>query len=586
MGSHMQVQPHAETLFHLVPTNLVAEEALQHPDNRRFVSTSEEGRFGLEVGFHVPSTARGHVITRLGRNADIILRSSTPSNPMSAVHVAFEFHPATELVRLSVRSKRLASVEFGILHTQGNAASNRAEMGKITGDGVILYGQNYRLIIEHYTFNLVWKHFSQDLGANTESLRALAVRGYYTSLQRVQNVRSRDRPTEYDHSEALSWHITRLSTTKDAPLQDIKALRTILGKGSFGMVYEAVDRVTGNTFAVKVVSLERNADDAQAQAARACLHREIKVMQRLKHKHIIEYLGHQLLDTLKPEIFMPRRKGNLKSLAEERDLPMTHQDLIFQVAEQMLSALDYLECQGSLIHRDIKPENILYSPEGEKNYLFQLADFGLANYLTLATTFCGTGHYQAPELYPGVSGIDAPQSHKMDVWSLVATLVAVHPATDFPPKTPTSYAVILRTLVRYASESIFEPMGRENPARRASAAQMLVKLFDGRGLTTPLSRVPPIPPPENQVPAAHVVSNHGRPGSRDRVHNTRQQARRTPRVQPLITYPPELRTARRNPQRALQPRPNGVRGGGISKRQGEPRQSQRTPVYDYRMDLN
>jgi serine/threonine protein kinase len=53
----------------------------------------------------------------------------------------------------------------------------------------------------------------------------------------------------------------------------------------------------------------------------------------------------------------------------------------------------------------LKPDNILYSSLGEDGYLFQLADFGLANHRSLATTFCGTGYFQAPELWPRMSNL-------------------------------------------------------------------------------------------------------------------------------------------------------------------------------------
>ena len=107
--------PHPETLFHLVPDNQVAHDALLHPSNELYVSTSKSGHAGLEVGYHVPRDPGGHVITRLGRKTDLILRESTPGDHMSAIHVAFEFNFSTGFVRLSVRSKYEHTVKFSQL---------------------------------------------------------------------------------------------------------------------------------------------------------------------------------------------------------------------------------------------------------------------------------------------------------------------------------------------------------------------------------------------------------------------------------------------------------------------------------------
>lgn len=273
---------HPETLFHLVPANKVAYDALLHPDNKLFVLSSMDNRLGLEVGFHVSSIPQGHVITRLGRNADLILPESTYENPMSAIHVAFETNPRTHLVGVSVRSKRVSSVSFSVATPESNR-SNAQE--KITGDGVLHYGQSYNICIACYLFVMVWRTIpnSRDI---VESLKNLTVQGYQSSLQRLQYIRSRDLPTEYNHpteykcSEALSWHVTRLHPVKGSHLQDIKHLRHEIGSGSYGKVYSAVDQDSGKTFAIKIVDLKRQND---IDAARAILHREIKVMESLKH---------------------------------------------------------------------------------------------------------------------------------------------------------------------------------------------------------------------------------------------------------------------------------------------------------------
>ncbi|RMZ76979.1 hypothetical protein DV738_g4644, partial [Chaetothyriales sp. CBS 135597] len=484
----------------------------------------------------------GHVITRLGRNADLILRHSKPEKPMSAVHVAFEINPATNLVILSVRSKRMSSVSFAMIKQKDKGKARSEEPAEqshvheedpedgtaqqIIGDGVILYKQDYKLSIASYTFDLLW------LGASEETLKNVVVQDYQTSLQLLGNVRSRDQPTECDQSEAQSWHITRLYTAKYNCLKDIPKLRLQIGAGSFASVYRAIDEISGNSFAVKVVNLEKYGD---LNGARAILHREIK-------EHIIEYLGCQHFHTPNPEIFMPLREGSLKKLIKDEPI-RNYQQFCFDVLKQMLSALDYLASMN-MIHRDVKPENILYQSLPQKGeYRFQLADFGLAHHQSLANTFCGTGYYQAPELWPQVSKIYAKQSPKMDVFSLFATMAAIHSKfQEFPPET-NDYQVVLATLEARRPQAFIEPMARLHPDDRASAAQMLAYRFEGEGLTTPLSKIPPMKNEVHQTPGRSATTNDplrarntggGRGTGRSKTPLRQEKA--SPR--PLVVYPP------------------------------------------------
>ena len=126
----VQAHANAHTLLHLVPDNSFAYDALNHRDNRRFVSTACDGNAGLEVGYHVPSIPGAHIITSLGRKGNLILPESPRGNPMSGIHVAFEFNPATKLIVLSVRSKRPSSVDF-----QPQRKENNDSPETIIGDG-------------------------------------------------------------------------------------------------------------------------------------------------------------------------------------------------------------------------------------------------------------------------------------------------------------------------------------------------------------------------------------------------------------------------------------------------------------------
>lgn len=246
---------------------------------------------------------------------------------------------------------------------------------------------------------------------------------------------------------------------------------------------------------------------------------------------------------------MPLREGSLKSLITNKKFH-DYKHLYFDVITQMLSALDYL-ASARLVHRDVKPENILYYTSGKiagSGYHFQLADFGFAHYHDLATSKCGTGDYRAPELVPEKSKVKAPQSHKMDVWSLFATMVAVDSKFESFPILTSDYGIVLKALLAKARESpLYAHMGRLHPDCRASAAQILSEHFAGWGLTTPQSRITPIEPelelqeaaPQNLLltagPSAprEMENDHEMKNDHEKPH---QKAAAS--LGRLITYPP------------------------------------------------
>merc|ERR1719277_61719 len=68
----------------------------------------------------------------------------------------------------------------------------------------------------------------------------------------------------------------------------------VLGHGSLGSVYRALDQRNGQIFAVKEVRIDRKLDsDLKFVAA---LENEVSIYKELSHPHIVSYLGHDNLD--------------------------------------------------------------------------------------------------------------------------------------------------------------------------------------------------------------------------------------------------------------------------------------------------
>jgi serine/threonine protein kinase len=112
--------------------------------------------------------------------------------------------------------------------------------------------------------------------------------------------------------------------------------------------------------------------------------------------------------------------GSVERFMEEN--PGNRQDLqlLEKIFKDMLKALMFLAHKGA-IHRDVKPANILYTKDQSATGLrFVLADFGLSREQLQARTLgVGTPLYMAPEM----TTKGAKQSHKVDVYSLGATIL-------------------------------------------------------------------------------------------------------------------------------------------------------------------
>ncbi|KAL9099503.1 MAG: hypothetical protein Q9163_005008 [Psora crenata] len=169
-----------------------------------------------------------------------------------------------------------------------------------------------------------------------------------------------------------------------------------LGRGSFGVVYKAVDASTGSFFALKEF---KNGDWSQ----------EVRMLEHLSHEHIVRYVGYSDENKDKPQMIMHYYpQGNLKDYHEIN--PIASKECL-EILVQGLKALIYLHGKDKA-HRDIKPENILV--QSSTPFHIVLADFGLArDYTKTMETVCGTLYYTAPEVKRGV-----PYTSAVDVWSL------------------------------------------------------------------------------------------------------------------------------------------------------------------------
>ena len=164
-----------------------------------------------------------------------------------------------------------------------------------------------------------------------------------------------------------------------------------LGEGSFGAVYRAHDRLTGDTVALKhlTVSNAQLMFLSQGDQLRLDLAQEFRTLASLRHPHIISVLDYGFDQHHKPYITMellenPRtilEAGSGQSIATQVDLLI-----------ELLQALIYLHRRG-VLHRDLKPANVLVTEQGKVKVL----DFGLSTQARQGKSPGGTVLYMAPE---------------------------------------------------------------------------------------------------------------------------------------------------------------------------------------------
>lgn len=164
-----------------------------------------------------------------------------------------------------------------------------------------------------------------------------------------------------------------------------------------GMVYRALDRLTGQQVALKFVtapasqlSMDSQIPPSETESHhRLALAQEFRILASLHHPNIIHVLDYGFGQESQPYFSMEYLPGaqTLTQAAQSVSLE-ARVDLLCQV----LQALAYLHRQG-ILHRDLKPGNILVR-DGRARVL----DFGLSSNAALAHGRAGTLAYMAPEI--------------------------------------------------------------------------------------------------------------------------------------------------------------------------------------------
>ncbi|XP_078260405.1 cyclin-dependent kinase 2-like isoform X3 [Rhinoraja longicauda] len=167
-----------------------------------------------------------------------------------------------------------------------------------------------------------------------------------------------------------------------------------IGEGTYGVVYKAMNKVTGEMVALKKIRL-----DAEMEGVPSTAIREISLLKELNHRNIV-----RLLDVIHSEKklylvfeFLNQDLKKYMDSAPPTGLPL---QLVKSYLFQLLQGVAFCHSHR-VLHRDLKPQNLLINDGGA----IKLADFGLARAFGVPVRTY-THEVTRKPLFPGDSEID------------------------------------------------------------------------------------------------------------------------------------------------------------------------------------
>jgi serine/threonine-protein kinase len=206
----------------------------------------------------------------------------------------------------------------------------------------------------------------------------------------------------------MSWNLFQRSPRQIGPYEVLAKI----GRGSYGSVFKARHRESGELVAIKLLSDSATRDPILLKR----FQQEIVASRALEHPYIVR--GLDFGDTPAPYLVMEFVDGvSLMSHLKAAGRMAERQAL--QITTQIAQALEYAHQRG-MIHRDVHPGNILLTAAGRA----RLTDFGLVKCpesglnLTATAVSLGTPCFMAPEQFEDAKRID----RRCDIYGLAATL--------------------------------------------------------------------------------------------------------------------------------------------------------------------
>ena len=169
----------------------------------------------------------------------------------------------------------------------------------------------------------------------------------------------------------------------------------LLGMGSSGIVFEALDEKLNRKVAIKVII--HRISDSKMQIK--TFENEAKAIAAVKHEALVDIYEIVEWDDLQ-FIVMPFLAGeNLATRLNNNELKPLALDQVIQIASQIAQGLNALH-EAKILHRDLKPSNIWLTKQKSGRDKIIILDLGLAHRLDTPINdglYFGTLGYMSPE---------------------------------------------------------------------------------------------------------------------------------------------------------------------------------------------
>ena len=228
-------------------------------------------------------------------------------------------------------------------------------------------------------------------------------------------------------------------------LGDRYLIRSTLGEGGMGHVFEVEHMALGRRFALKVLKLERWSEELLSR-----FQREARSLGQIDSAHVAQVTDFGIDPAVGPFYVMELVKGETVADRIDRQREATGAGVVdlgeaVAIAGEVAAALTAIHGAG-IVHRDIKPSNIGLPDSGPVRV--KLLDFGLAasiddsflQRITRSQQVLGSLPYMAPEQFHG-----ARPSPAMDLYALGVLLFEM--LTGRLPYAGPSTAALIHTIL-------------------------------------------------------------------------------------------------------------------------------------------